>query len=102
MVENPIIVVKSVRIRVYPHFNKINGNFWNLIFLRVAEGEWVVEKFRFMGLGLFDTGNIVNMTCVLRKIVWIFLSITVLLNSSVHGKRFITKIKEYDVIIFRF
>ena len=27
MVKNPIIVVKSVRIRVYPHFNKINGNF---------------------------------------------------------------------------
>ena len=35
MVENSIIVVKSVRIKAYPHFDKINGNFRNLIFLRV-------------------------------------------------------------------
>ena len=35
MEENPVIVVKIVRIRVYPRFDKINGNFWKLIFLRV-------------------------------------------------------------------
>ena len=38
MVENPIIVGKKrYRIRVYPRFDKINSNFWNLIFLRVIE-----------------------------------------------------------------